>query len=106
VTEEFRGEKDAWYLSWHITEFTDQEYSTAPKNWRPDLLQVPGYSKVVGRPVRRKARGMERQLEQLSCFINRVASDGRMKPIQTSLYLALCNSWIDSRLIRNFPFWT
>jgi hypothetical protein len=35
---------------------------------------------------------MEKQLEQLSCFINRVASDVRLKPTHTSVYLALCDS--------------
>lgn len=45
---------------------------------------------------------MEKQLEQLSCFINRVASDVRLKPIHTSLYLALCNLWIGSRFPETF----
>ena len=36
-------------------------------------------------------------LEQLSCFINRVASDVRRKPTHTSLYLALCNAWSTSQ---------
>jgi hypothetical protein len=40
---------------------------------------------------------MEKQLEQLSCFINRVASDVRLKPTHTSLYLALCNAWRTSQ---------
>jgi hypothetical protein len=45
---------------------------------------------------------MEKQLEQLSYFINRVASDVRLKPTHTSLYLALCNSWIGSRFANTF----
>jgi hypothetical protein len=45
---------------------------------------------------------MEKQLEQLSCFINRVASDVRLKPTHTSLYLALCDSWIGSRFSDTF----
>jgi hypothetical protein len=45
---------------------------------------------------------MEKQLKQLSCFINRVASDVRLKPTHTSLYLALCNSWIGSRFSETF----
>ena len=49
VAEKFRSAEDARYLSWHITKFTDQEYSSAPKDWRADVLQVSGYSKVVGR---------------------------------------------------------
>ena len=49
VAEKFRGEKDARYLSWHITEFTDQEYSAASKDWRLDVLQVPGHTQAVGR---------------------------------------------------------
>jgi hypothetical protein len=36
---------------------------------------------------------MEKQLEQLSSFMNRVASDVRLKPTHTSLYLALCHAW-------------
>jgi hypothetical protein len=34
---------------WYATEFTHQEYSAAPKDWWLDVLQVPGYSKAVGR---------------------------------------------------------
>lgn len=45
---------------------------------------------------------MEKQLEQLSCFINRVASDVRLKPTHTSVYLALCDSWIGSRFAETF----
>lgn len=45
---------------------------------------------------------MEQQLEQLSCFIDRVASDVRLKPTHTSLYLALCNSWISSQFANTF----
>jgi hypothetical protein len=45
---------------------------------------------------------MEKQLEQLSCFINRVASDVRLKPTHTSVYLALCDSWIGSRFSETF----
>jgi hypothetical protein len=45
---------------------------------------------------------MERQLEKLSCFINRAASDVRLKPTHTSLYLALCNSWIGSQFANTF----
>ncbi len=45
---------------------------------------------------------MEKQLEQLSCFINRAASDIRLKPTHTSLYLALCNSWIGSGYLDTF----
>ena len=40
---------------------------------------------------------MEKPLEQLSCFINRVASDVRLKPTHTSLYLALCHVWTTSQ---------
>jgi hypothetical protein len=39
---------------------------------------------------------MEKQLEQLSCFINGVASDVRLKPTHTALYLALCHAWSTS----------
>jgi hypothetical protein len=45
---------------------------------------------------------MEKQLEQLSCFINRVASDVRLKPTHTSLSLALCHSWIRSQFANAF----
>lgn len=39
---------------------------------------------------------MERPLERLCYFINRVASDVRLRPTHTSLYLALCSCWIIS----------
>lgn len=45
---------------------------------------------------------MEKQLEQLSSFINRVASDVRLRPTHTSVYLALCDSWIGSRFSETF----
>jgi hypothetical protein len=45
---------------------------------------------------------MENPLEQLSCFINQVASDVRLRPTHTSLYLALCDSWIASQFANNF----
>jgi hypothetical protein len=45
---------------------------------------------------------MEKQLEQLSYFINRAASDVRLKPTHTSLYLALCNFWVGSRFVNPF----
>lgn len=33
------------------------------------------------------------KLERLSCFINRVASDVRLRPTHISLYIALCDAW-------------
>jgi hypothetical protein len=45
---------------------------------------------------------IEKQLEQLSFFINWVASDVRLMPTLTSLYLALCNSWIRSQFSNTF----
>lgn len=38
-------------------------------------------------------------LEQLSCFISRVASDLRLRPTHISLYVALCDAWI----VNHFP---
>jgi|SRR5690606_8716841 len=49
VAEKFRGEEDAGYLPWHITESAYQEHSAASQGWRLDVLQVPGYSEAVGR---------------------------------------------------------
>lgn len=31
---------------------------------------------------------------KLTCFINRVVSDNRLKPVHISLSIALCHSWI------------
>jgi hypothetical protein len=45
---------------------------------------------------------MEKQLEQLSCFINRVASDVRLKPTHAALYLALCHAWSTSHFQNMF----
>ena len=45
---------------------------------------------------------MERPLDKLCYLINRVASDGRLKPTHTSLYLALCNSWIGNGFSNTF----
>ena len=36
------------------------------------------------------------KLKQLSLFIDRVASDVRLRPTHTSLYLALCHAWSTS----------
>lgn len=45
---------------------------------------------------------MEKQLEQLFRFINRVALDVRLKPTHISLYLALCHLWITNRFSNTF----
>ena len=42
------------------------------------------------------------KLEQLSSFINRVASDVRLRPTHTSLYLALCHAWSSSQFANAF----
>lgn len=49
VAEKFRGEEDAGYLPWHITESAYQEHSAASQGRRFDVLQVPGHSEAVGR---------------------------------------------------------
>ena len=41
-------------------------------------------------------------LEQLSFFISRAASDVRLRPTHTSLYLALCHAWSTSRFADAF----
>src|SRR5688572_16314119 len=41
-------------------------------------------------------------LDRLSGFINRVASDERLRPIHISLYFALCHSWIVSKFERHY----
>ena len=41
-------------------------------------------------------------LEQLSFFISRVASDVRLRPTHTSLYLALCHAWSTSQFADGF----
>ena len=40
--------------------------------------------------------------EQLSFFISRVASDVRLRPTHTSLYLALCHAWSTSQFAEAF----
>ena len=40
--------------------------------------------------------------EQLSFFISRVASDVRLRPTHTSLYLALCHAWSASQFRDEF----
>ena len=42
------------------------------------------------------------KLEQLSFFIDRVASDVRLRPTHTSLYLALCHAWSTSQFAEAF----
>ena len=42
------------------------------------------------------------KLEQLYFFIDRVASDVRLRPTHTSLYLALCHAWSTSRFADAF----
>jgi hypothetical protein len=41
-------------------------------------------------------------LEKLSFFISRVASDVRLRPTHTSLYLALCHAWSTSQFVDAF----
>lgn len=36
--------------------------------------------------------------EQLTCFLSRITSDSRMKPVHISLSLAICNLWILNHL--------
>lgn len=42
------------------------------------------------------------ELQLLTHFIQKVASDNRLKPVHISLSLALCNSWIRSRFQRHY----
>jgi hypothetical protein len=42
------------------------------------------------------------KVEQLSFFISRVASDVRLRPTHTSLYLALCHAWSASQFADAF----
>jgi hypothetical protein len=37
------------------------------------------------------------QYQQLTCHINRVVSDDRLRPVHISFFLALCNKWITNR---------
>lgn len=39
---------------------------------------------------------------QLSCFINRMVSDSRLKPVHISLSLALCHGWIANQFQRSY----
>jgi hypothetical protein len=39
---------------------------------------------------------MDKQ-EHLICFISRVVSDNRLKPVHISLSIALCHSWISNQ---------
>jgi hypothetical protein len=100
VAEKFGSKKDARYLSWYATDLRI-------KNILPHR-KIGGLMYYKYQDILRLLEGgeeksaMEKQLEQLSCFINRVASDGRLKLTHTSLYLALCDSWIGSRFSNTF----